>query len=353
MMRRAKIFYTEEGPKNDRFARGRGGRLSDKSLDLYYAAILGHAVGDALGVPVEFMSRDALALAPVTDMMGYGTYPVPEGSWSDDTSMVLATLDALSEGRVDVDAIMRNFVLWVTENKYTPTGVLFDIGGTSHCAIRNYMATADAKNCGLSDACSNGNGSLMRILPVALLLYAGKYSQRDAIEVVHRVSALTHAHPRSLIACGIFAFVLWELLRSPTKDSIGRGLQRAKEFYKDEQELSTYEERLFRRIGRILPEGENNEDFPPLTREEIRSSGYVVDTLEAVIWCLLTTNDYKSCVLTAVNLGEDTDTIGAIAGSLAAVLYGISSIPAPWISALQARDTIESLCLDTFESWRE
>ena len=94
-------------------------------------------------------------------------------------------------------------------------------------------------------------------------------------------------------------------------------------------------------------------DFSVMSLSEIKSSGYVVDTLEAVIWCILTTNDYKSCVLTAVNLGEDTDTIGAIAGSLASVLYGIESIPAHWMDALQKREYIESLCLDTFESWRE
>ena len=353
-MRRPLINYPseEEMKRAQKVARSHG-RLGNRMLDIYYAAILGHAVGDALGVPVEFMSREALSREPVCEMMGYGTYPVPAGSWSDDTSMVLATLDSLRGGKVDYDGMMRNFALWVKENKYTPTDVMFDIGGTTARAIEKYLTGEPAESCGCSDAYSNGNGSLMRILPVALFLYAKRYPKKEAMRIIDKTSALTHAHPRSRIACGIFAFVLWELLRNPAKDSIREGLCKASTYYAEEAELKTYEERLIRRIGRVLAKGEKEENCPPMPLCEIKSSGYVVDTLEAVIWCLLTTNDYKSCVLTAVNLGEDTDTIGAIAGSLAAALYGISSIPAPWFDALQKREYIESLCLDSFESWRE
>ena len=353
-MRRPKVDYAseEETKKAWKMARSRG-RLGDKMLDVYYTAILGHAVGDALGVPVEFMSREALIREPVCEMMGYGTYPVPAGSWSDDTSMILATLDSLRGGKVDYDGMMRNFALWVKENKYTPTDVMFDIGGTTARAIEKYLTGEPAESCGFSDAYSNGNGSLMRILPVALFLYAKRYPIKAAMKIIEKVSSLTHAHPRSRIACGIFAFILWELLKKPSKDSVREGLRKASRYYAEEAELKTYEERLVRRIGRVLSPGEREEDFSVMSLSEIKSSGYVVDTLEAVIWCLLTTNDYKSCVLTAVNLGEDTDTIGAIAGSLASVLYGIESIPAHWMDALQKREYIESLCLDTFESWRE
>ena len=353
-MRRPLVNYpSEEDMKNaQKVARSRG-RLGDRMLDRYYTAILGHAIGDALGVPVEFMSREALTREPVCEMMGYGTYPVPAGSWSDDTSMVLATLDSLRGGKVDYDAMMQNFVLWVKENKYTPTDMLFDIGGTTSQAIENYLLNGDATSSGLADAYSNGNGSLMRILPVALYLFARRTPKKEAMEIIDKVSCLTHAHPRSRIACGIFAFVLWELLRNPTKDSVRVGLAKARAYYADEEELKVYDVRLMKRIGRVLCEGEREEEFAPLALSEIKSSGYVVDTLEAVIWCIMTTNDYKNCVLTAVNLGEDTDTIGAIAGSLAAVLYGYEALPAPWIDTLQRRDYIESLCLDTFESWRE
>ena len=101
----------------------------------FKAVIIGHAVADALGVPVEFSSREELSENPVTDMMGYGTYPVPEGSFSDDTSMSLATLDALSRGGIDYDRIMTAFSLWIKDGEYTPTGTVFDIGSTCFSAI--------------------------------------------------------------------------------------------------------------------------------------------------------------------------------------------------------------------------
>ena len=169
------------------------------------AVMIGHAVGDALGVPVEFCSREEIAKDTVTDMRGFGTYPVPAGAWSDDTSMSVAALDSLANGKVDHDEVMRNFVEWVEEGKYTPTGKSFDIGRTCLQAIRSYLICHKTSECGQVGEYSNGNGSLMRIHPFALYAFAKGMTLGKSLDVIREGSALTHAHPRSIYACGIYA----------------------------------------------------------------------------------------------------------------------------------------------------
>ena len=319
------------------------------------AVMLGHAVGDALGVPVEFCSREELELDPVTDMRGWGSYPVPEGCWSDDTSMSLATLESLKEGEVDYDRIMQGFVAWYSCNEYTPTGVVFDIGRTCLRAIQNYMkGDKAALQCGLDGERSNGNGSLMRIHPMALYLYCKGVPTDEAIEIIHATSALTHAHERSVVACGIYAFILWALLdeTGENKNAVRCGIKRAMKYYDGSAELKIYMEGLAKRIAGAHPSLEDKGLFVYENRNRIKSSGYVVDTLEAAIWCLLTTKDYKSCVLKAVNLGDDTDTIAAIAGGLAGAMYGLDGIPKKWLSTLKKRRYIEKMCEDAYASWK-
>ena len=171
----------------------------------------------------------------------------------------------------------------------------------------------------------------MRIYPFVLYLMDKGFSVEKKLEIIHTASALTHAHMRSKIGCGIYAFVLWELLQNADKTSVLLGLHKAQTYYSKEEELSYYE-RLFA------------VNFAQTDRSEIQSSGYVVHTLEAAIWCLLTTDNYRDCVLKAVNLGLDTDTVGAVAGSLAGGLYGYEGIPAKWREELLRREYIEELC---------
>lgn len=368
----------------------------NKPLEQLKAIMLGHAVGDALGVPVEFCEREELDKNPVTTMIGWGSYPVPAGCWSDDTSMSLATLDSLKDGNIDYELIMQNFVRWFTEDEYTPTGEMFDIGKTCMSAIRNYL-TSDGKpslECGLKDERSNGNGSLMRIHPMAFYLHYKKIPYEEAIEIIHNTSSITHAHPISKIACGIYSSVLWSLLENPCKESIINGLNKARHYYggditerekkkilmminnpdlsrteHDElmellwsgidvkkvqnydKEIKIFEKMLLKPIAFSYRNWENNGEYKPVTKDEIKSTGYVVDTIEAAIWCILTTKDYKECVTMAVNLGGDTDTIAAVAGGLAGALYGINSIPIEWLETLKKRDYIEQLCEKAFENW--
>ncbi len=309
--------------------------MQNKFIEQAKAVMVGHAIGDALGVPVEFTRREVLDETPVTDMLGYGTYSVPEGAWSDDTSMSLCALESLAKGKIDYDDVMTNFGRWYYRNEFTATGKLFDVGNTCSRAIFNYfIGKVPYNRCGIGNDTSNGNGSLMRIHPFVLYT-ANKGSVDGNIEVIHTASALTHAHKRSKIGCGIYAFILWELLKNPVRDGIYAGLRKARKYYEGEEELGYYD-RLF------------SESFISTERKDISSSGYVVDSLEAAVWCLLNTDSYKDCVLKAVNLGGDTDTVAAIAGGLAGALYGYGNIPQEWKDTLIRRDMIESLCEKAF-----
>lgn len=312
-----------------------------KIKDKIKAVMLGHAVGDALGVPVEFCERDELVKKPVTDMVGYGTYPYPEGCWSDDTSMSLAALDSLASGKLDFDDIMVKFGEWYYDDEYTPTGEMFDVGNTCSYAIDNYFAYhKPVEECGLAGEHSNGNGSLMRIHPFVLYAYANQMSVDEWLGVIVKASALTHAHDRSKIGCLIYTFILMSLLKDKGKDGLRDALKKAERYLSACAEFSPYE-RIFK------------SDFAGLPREEIKSSGYVVDTLEAAIWCLLTTDNYSDCVLKAVNLGDDTDTVAAVAGGLAGALYGYEAIPSEWLDRLKRRDYIEEICERASKTWSQ
>ena len=308
------------------------------AMDTIRAVILGHAVADALGVPVEFRSRGMLDQAPLTDMVGYGTYNLPAGSWSDDTSMTLCALDVLADGVVDYRRIMENFHSWYSKGAYTPGDDCFDIGGTCLRAIQSYAVYGmPPAECGLRGDNSNGNGSLMRILPFVLYAHYAGYTDGEMGVLVHDASSLTHAHRRSLVGCGIYALLVRCILLHGYA-GIGEGLRKAADLYASEPEMTAYD-RMF------------SPDFAALPREAIRSSGYVVDSLEAAVWCLLTTDKYRDCVLKAANLGEDTDTVAAIAGGLAGALYGMEGIPAKWLDTLIRRDFIEEMCDRAAETW--
>lgn len=266
-------------------------------------AIYGLAVGDALGVPYEFNQRNSFKCI---DMVGYGTYNQPTGTWSDDTSMTLATCRSIkNKGKVDIANIRKEFEEWLFNKKYTPFGEVFDCGNTCFNSIRNKR--------GCDDKWSNGNGSLMRIIPLA---FVDNISNDD----IENVSAITHAHNISKEACKYYVGIAIDLLnnldiKSSIKNNIPKG--------------SIYDSLLWL------------EDY---SEEEIISSGYVVDSFKAALWCLIKTDNYKDCVLKAVNLGCDTDTIAAIAGGLAGIMYGYNSIPKDWIEKLQRKDLIEE-CL--------
>ena len=293
----------------------------------------GVAVGDALGVPVEFCSRESLDRNPITDLRGYGTHNQPPGTWSDDTSLTLCTLDTLLHAGEDYPALGQSFVQWLEAAVWTPRGRVFDVGNTTATAIRRLARGVPPLEAGRDDEPSNGNGSLMRILPVAFW-FAGRRTA-DAIEAAHRFSALTHRHARSQLGCAIFCLIAQRLLGGvDAASAIDKAWHDASAHYGTApfaSELLAY--------SRIVPAG----NLQKLKVREIRASGYVVDALEASLWCLLNSKSFDEAVLRAVNLGDDTDTTGAITGALAGIRYGLEAIPEDWRAKLARFNDLDTL----------
>lgn len=250
--------------------------------------VYGQAVADALGVPYEFRPRGSFRC---TDMIGHGSHNQPAGTWSDDTSMMLAICDSYRElGRIDVDDIRGRFVRWYREGAYTVDG-LFDIG--------NAMREALERGHGLTGEWDNGNGSLMRTVPLAFT--------DAADDEVRAVSAITHAHPTSTEACVAMVHIARDLIAGASPTDVAGDV-------------------AARPVG------------------EVRSGGFVRDTFDAALWCLATTSSYAECALAAVNLGDDTDTTAAVAGAPAGIVYGIERILFEWLDKLQGINAIE-VCL--------
>ena len=287
--------------------------------------IYGFAVGDALGVPYEFMSRERMTRYPCVAMTGHGTHDQPTGTWSDDTSLTLATLDGLTEMSEEdgYDTVMSKFDLWLNEGEYSIDGV-FDVGRTTMQAVLKYKRGIPAVDCGGRAIGDNGNGALMRIFP-AVIYSLFRHGNID-YEFIDNVGALTHGHAISKTACRIYADIVQSILQNVEKEKL---LSKVDIYGQDE----------FSRL--------KSADFSLLNESEIKSSGYVVYTLEAALWCFINTNSYKDCVIAAVNLGSDTDTGAAIAGSLAGLYYGKQNIPGEWMELLRGKQLIDAL-IDKF-----
>lgn len=248
--------------------------------------VYGQAVADALGVPYEFRPRGSFRCM---GMIGHGSHDQPAGTWSDDTSMALAICDSYRElGRIDVDDVRGRFVRWYREGAYTVDG-LFDIGN----------ATREALECGhgLSGEWDNGNGSLMRTVPLAFT---------DATDdEVRAVSAITHAHSTSTEACVAMVHIARDLIVGASPADVAG-------------------------------------DVAARPVDDIRSGGFVRHTFDAALWCLANTTSYAECALAAVNLGDDTDTTAAVAGALVGIVYGVEGIPDGWLDKLRGKDVIEA-----------
>lgn len=264
--------------------------------------VYGAAIGDALGVPYEFLARDTFEC---DGMVGGGAHGMPAGTFSDDTSLLLATCDSIRErGGIDVEDMRERFRAWLYEGAYTTDGRAFDVG--------NATATALGQGFGCDGERSNGNGSLMRIAPLALT---------DATDdEIRAVSAITHAHPVSMEACVFFVHVLRDLLEG--------------EWIEEAIEKNIPSDGRFSFLKGIQG----------ASRDDIRSTGYVLDTLGAALWCACNTDSYGECVLEAVNLGDDSGTTACVAGALAGAFYGLDYIPSKWMGQLRGKEAIDA-CL--------
>jgi len=318
--------------------------MDNKLLQASRAALLGLAVGDALGVPVEFQSRAARRLDPVVTMREYGTHRQPAGTWSDDSSLTfclaetLACPGGLSE-EPDLADFARRSIDWLHQSYWTATGETFDVGNATRVAIDRLQRGTAPTSAGPRSEFDNGNGALMRILPLVFhqTWRAETLDLNAAWALTEAVASVTHGHPRSTLGCFLYLLVARGLLagQSPAQ-AYAQMRQEANPWLENGSIPAVVEDKHYRwwvLSGEIVNQPETS----------ISSSGYVVHTLEAALWCLLKHDTYSATVLTAVNLGDDTDTTGAVAGGLAGLAYGEAGIPAEWLTVLARRTDIEDL----------
>lgn len=299
-------------------------------------SLYGFIVGDTMGVPVEFEDREKLINKPVTSMLGYGSHDVEAGVYSDDTSMTLATMDSIikQNGIINYNDIADKFCNWVNNNEYTATNKIFDIGMTTKYALIKYFNNKiDATMCGGTNINENGNGSLMRMLPIALYcFYKNIKGDNEIFTLVKNLSSITHAHDISILGCYIYVRYVISLLETKNKISSYNFIKKL--------DYSMFIEEVKLEYSRIL-----FSDISTLNINDVNSSGYVVDTLEAVFWIILNCSNYNESIIGAINLGGDTDTIGAITGSIAGILYGYDNISKRWISKLKNKDYIDEIII--------
>jgi ADP-ribosylglycohydrolase len=327
--------------------------------------ILGLAVGDALGVPGEFCKREYLKRHPITGMQSGGKHQRSAGTWSDDTALALALAHSLAEcGSVDYYDIQERSFAWLRDGCYTPDGIPWGVGDCCLKALSFFRSGVEPLECGGRDERSNGNGSLMRILPLVFFLHKNGITvlSEEGVSLIHNVSALTHAHPRSKLACVIYcrcaellidAYEAWRsgldywsqdeaesFLAKPPRDEMQPAILDVLDWHSSIPGFAS-ETALFEEL--------TDTGFADTPEEEVDSSGYVVSTLKAVLWCLWNYTGYRDTVLAAVNLGSDADTTAAVVGGLAGLWYreGTSlGIPKEWRKQLRGKELIDRICRD-------
>lgn len=291
--------------------------------------LYGSLIGDALGVPVEFAPRRARKADSVTGMRAHGTHNQPAGTWSDDGSLLLCTAESLAEKGFNTGDMGGRFLKWFDQGHWAAHGRVFDIGNATRVALDRISLGTPAEKAGGRGEHDNGNGSLMRILPVPLAsLECGLDLFCDRIA---RASAITHAHDRSKLACVLHGLFVRALMQGESPAAAHTWA--AREFT---ARFASHAE--FSHFLVVL-----DTSLSVKTESAIQSSGYVLHTLTASIWCLLTTSSFSECVLKAVNLGDDTDTTGCVAGGLAGVFYGVEAIPPEWTAALPRKNDLSHL----------
>ena len=293
--------------------------------DRAIGALVGLAVGDALGTTPEFRPPDSYV--PLTDVVGGGPFHLAPGQWTDDTAMALALGDSLvAHPELDPTDLMTRFSDWRNRGTYSCTGRCFDIGSTVSAALRRFQSTGQAI-AGSTDPATAGNGSLMRLAPVAVRHWIYPKALRS---VALAQSATTHRAPEAMMACALFAEMLAAAIAG--EDPLAPLCSNGSDTYG----------KLALAIARGSWRGK--------PRSAIRSSGYVINSFEAALWSVGRTTCFADAVLTAANLGEDADTTAAIAGQLAGARYGLSGIPQAWLDKLAWRERIEQVAGRLFDA---
>ena len=301
--------------------------VDESALDRAVGCLVGLAVGDALGAAVEFQRPGTFP--PVTGMRGGGPHGLAAGQWTDDTSMALALADSIVARGWDLEDQARRYVRWWRDGEYSVTGECFDIGITTAAALGRVEEGVAARDSGIADHLAAGNGSIMRLAPVAI---AGSHRYpRDVAGLVERCvesSLPTHRAPQAVSACAVFGVALSALIAGEAREVVL------------DPHWSVWDE--VRGIMDLHPEvdevisGSHRERQPP----EIVGSGYVVRSLEAGFWAFGSQTDARASLLAAVNLGDDADTTGAVCGQLVGAAWGATALPDEWLAVLAWRNEI-------------
>ena len=290
--------------------------MSPSIEDRARGAFLGLAVGDALGATLEFEPRDTHPLH--TEMLGGGPFNLSPGQWTDDTSMALALAESLiAHPDFDPTDLMRRFVAWAEDGAYSCTGTCFDIGLTTRQALSRFMRTGDPF-AGSTAPDTAGNGSLMRVAPVALRALD---DDARAVQIARDQSRTTHAAAQAVEACDLFVRILREAIQGAGKDAL--------------------RSRPWDGTARIRDIAAGT--WRGKARSQIKSSGYAIDTLEAALWCTDQAASFEEALVLAVNLAGDADTVGAVTGQIAGAVFGASAIPQRWLGPLAWREQLETL----------
>ncbi len=297
------------------------------TVDRQRGCLYGLAIGDALGAAIEFQPPGTFE--PVNDYRAGGPHGLAPGEWTDDTSMALALADSIATVGWDLNDQAKGYVAWWRTGAYSVNGTCFDIGNTTVAALRRFERTGDANASGDSSPRASGNGSIMRLAPVPIH-FLDAFNQIDRFTKLAAESSLpTHASPQCLSACRYMAIVLAGLMQGLDREEVlsptWEALQRLRELEPLHSEVDAVAAGSFR----------NNE--PP----NIKGSGYVVKSLEAALWAFHNAHDFREAVLNSVNLGDDSDTTGAVCGQLAGAYWGTAGIPEEWLEGLANREMIE------------
>ena len=293
-------------------------------LDRAKGALVGLALGDALGTTLEFAGRDTKP--PVTDLVGGGPFGLAAGEWTDDTSMALCLAESLLErGLLDVQDLMERFLRWYEEGHNSVTGKCFDIGGATKAALHSFSDTREPLS-GSTDPQSAGNGSLMRLSPVAIRWW---HDRSGATAAARLQSRTTHGAAQAVEACALYAELLIEAIAGTPKETV----LRARVWSGDAQ------------IAEVAAGS-----WRARERGDISSSGYVLHTLEAALWCVDRSESIEDALVLAANLADDADTVAAVTGQLAGALWGMSGAPPGWLDKLAWRERLEALATGLFEA---
>lgn len=302
-------------------------------------ALLGVAIGDALGLPYEFRTRAEMDKNPATDMIAFGTYHQPLGTWSDDSSLTFCLGESLLQD-FDLQNITTKIVDWRYHDYWTARGEVFDAGVQTSKAIARLQTLLQVENYKMlsqqryyGDEWENGNGSLMRILPMAF--YVKDKTVSAQFEAIYAVSALTHRHIRAAMACFIYVNLITHLFDDHDKLTAYEQMKKAVKSLWAEINFAETEQIHFERII--------HQNIYEIERKDIKSGGYVIESLEAALWCFLRKDSFVNAVLSAVNLGQDTDTIASITGGISGIYYGLTEVPTHWITSLPRIDEIITL----------